>query len=633
MKLEGAPTPIRGDRVEPLAVEVAADLAARAKAVGQLRSVDVKALEELADRYVRDVLSNNTIFGGQRLAPMTMLEIDLGAARRGSAPKPAEEEQLGASLARRVAGAGMELAKLWADGLVHEREVAPLKQVLGTLDTILEMKEDRRLAMAGRDVSPKIEAAFQELSAMAQAARSQLTKLEARLDARDLRALEERLADPTPIYKTVDPVALGRAGLDLSDLRRYQPGDLVVLGSEGRSVKLGIVAGEEDGKLRVATTSGGARQLRLVDAEALARDNPLKIGDHVELDGRQLWVRPSPSKGVVAEERDGIQLRSVDVGELAKALAAQVARGAMEAGVPGRAGPPEPKAQIFVAAGAVTNDVERLASRVAGGAAISSLGPASALNDDAIVLATLRRPGGGEVIVAGVADELGGAPRGVKGGASAKAAELLLAAGEEVARGRAPSRDALARVVREADAAVAGTGLTTLTGAILEPAPKGGLDAQLVHVGDSIAWRFSSRGRLLDQTTEHNLGRAAADASGDPNANPGLSMRMSRALGDNASGRAEEKRLHLDPGDFLVFVTHGVSQANLRAQQKAAGSDSKFSVFHSDLTAKHVGALVAQATSAEDAARRIREYTLGQMVAGDGRPENNLSVVVVEAPR
>ena len=124
------------------------------------------------------------------------------------------------------------------------------------------------------------------------------------------------------------------------------------------------------------------------------------------------------------------------------------------------------------------------------------------------------------------------------------------------------------------------------------------------------------------------------DAGANPNDNESLYHSLEApdaactALLLERGAEPDLQRWRVETGDFLVLVSDGVGDAHLQAQRESLEAGEGWKEHHSTVTRRAIGEIIQVASSAEDAAARIRDFALGQMVDGRGK-KDNVSVVVL----
>jgi serine/threonine protein phosphatase PrpC len=436
-----------------------------------------------------------------------------------------------------------------------------------------------------------------------------------------VRELARRL-DQAPSYRTLELVRFGRAA-ELDAPERFAQGDLVRVPRTAGHCSLGVVAyidpGTHVASVIVRSGERGRPSLKDLDLATLARANPLHIGDYVVLDGSPFWVTGLDADGelvVVAREGQPVdprelraRLEGVIAGEHEQTLqltapAATVptdlatlrARERMD----GRTGAYVPIERILdggavaglIAGTGETDTVFGLKSPLAEAAVHTDRGRNyKAWNEDG---AALFADGAGRLFV-GVFDQAGGEGAQVeRGAASALAAEVFFHAMRAVAEaggGTDEAEAALHDAAHRGHEALLARGrgeVTTFLGAMVDAG-----EARVVNVGDSAALHLDPRGRLIAATVPEGLGRILLQ---------GLGMLKKRHI------EPRTYRWSLSRGDYLVFGSDGLFDARLDRES--------------------IGRLIAEAGSAADATRRLRDVVRARMASREAKPDNLTALVI-----
>jgi serine/threonine protein phosphatase PrpC len=440
--------------------------------------------------------------------------------------------------------------------------------------------------------------------------------------------LENRLAQE-PEYR---PVVLARLmhPTQIAAASRYQVGDLIRVPRTGGHFSLGLVTERKDsGELvvQVHSQKSGKPSIKELDAVAVAKANPLKIGDFFELEGVSFWITGIDDEGEfvvltdTGERVDPAEFRqrleaaivALDAADTVQMSASELRKardGAKERAPttplplarPMDGSPYVPIESIFDASSATgliagnkeTDTVYGLVSPMAGAALHTDRGHNyKSWNEDGGALFADRR---GRLYV-GVFDQAGGEGSDANhlGAASAVAAQALFDQMRESARadhGPEEALEALAQAALRAHRAILARGhgeVSTFVAARIDET-----DALIVNVGDSGAMHFDAQGVLLDRTQPQGVGRILLEGLG-----------MTR---ENRDPQQESYRWLIAPGHHLVFGSDGLL-------------DSK-------LDPKEIGQMVRSAPSAAQATRMLRDEVRERMRTKTGKPDN-LTVLVV----
>lgn len=440
--------------------------------------------------------------------------------------------------------------------------------------------------------------------------------------------LELKLAE-APEYRPVALATLMHPS-QLAAASRYQVGDLIRVPRTGGHYSLGLVTERRDNGdlvVQVHSQRSGKPSIKDLDAVAVAKANPLKIGDFFELEGVGFWVSGIDEVGELVvltasgervdpkEFRQRLEtaiaaLDGADTVQMSASELRKVHGGARERAPttpiplarPLDDRPYVPIESIFEANSATgliagnkeTDTVYGLVSPVAGAALHTDKGHNyKSWNEDGGALFADRR---GRLYV-GVFDQAGGEGSDDEhlGAASAMAAQALfdeMKASARADHGPEEALAALAKAALRAHRAILSRGLgevSTFIAARIDEA-----DALVVNVGDSGAMHFDPQGRLLSRTQAQGIGRILLEGLG-----------MTR---DDRDPQHESYRWSVSPGQYLVFGSDGLLDSRLSPEE--------------------IGQMVAEAGSARDATRRLRDEVRTRMREKTGKPDN-LTVLVV----
>lgn len=440
--------------------------------------------------------------------------------------------------------------------------------------------------------------------------------------------LENKLAQepeyrPVAISSLMHPSQLGAAS-------RYQLGDLIRVPRTGGHYSLGLVTDRRDNGdlvVQVHSQRSGKPSVKELDGVAVAKANPLKIGDYFQLEGVGFWVTGIDETGELVvlsgsgervdprefRARLEVAITSLDGADTVQMSASELRR--VQAGVRERAPTtPLPLARPLderpyvpiesileanastglIAGNKETDTVYGLVSPVAGAALHTDRGHNyKSWNEDGGALFADRR---GRLYV-GVFDQAGGEGSDDQqlGAASAVAAQALfdeMKASARADHGPEEALGALASAALQAHRAILSRGLGEVSTFIAARVDEH--DALVVNVGDSGAMHFDAQGGLLARTQAQGIGRILLEGLG-----------MTR---EDRDPQYESYRWSVKPGQNLVFGTDGLL-------------DSK-------LTPEEIGRMVAGAATAAEATRRLRDEVRTRMRDKTGKPDN-LTVLVV----
>ncbi len=647
MKVDkSGPTPVRGEDAPALSVESSKVLSAGAKALSQ-----PEMLVDL-DHYLKVLAKNDA-----KQLPGSLARIKPPKKGGSAAFSKAISDSLVSSLAI--------MSSIYADGFVTEHEMVSLGKVSRQLGDVLALREDGAFEMLSKPMRQRLEhLLFSPLEGLIKSAKADNHEVLRALEHRDLAAFSERISGPTK-FETVnlDAVLSAGEGASLQHSGRYGNGDVLLVARSDGSTVLGVVVGREpEGDLRVEVAAGESLAFRTVDETALRATNPLKIGDYIaDFEGKEFWVKASAQGALRGASRD---TQTGAVAELdakaVRALARRLDKATRAARAEGRstlgfgsgpvpaaktkskaeskAGAKTEAALMLRAGGAETPKVQTLERASAQGGLFTNRGPNkkehgveyAKYNEDAALLGVVKGPKG-DVWVAGAFDQAGGMGKipGQTGAASRIAAEHLLDVAAQVAKGASP-KTALKEAVEKAHADVRALNeqhgveaITTVASGVVV-----GSRAFVVNTGDSQVYQYSKNGKLKAMTLAHNLGDEMIRKTGDVNSGLKVANIVTSALG--IEGEAPKIDLYewkLAPGDYLVFVSDGVSDANYYAQLAAHKTKKKWTQSGGDKVAEDLGQLLKKGPSAEAATEAIRDYALSQMKNDLGKPDNTTVVV------
>lgn len=429
-----------------------------------------------------------------------------------------------------------------------------------------------------------------------------------------------------PKYRTLDLSRIEDAGA-LSDLKRYQLGDLIRVPRTGQRASVGVVVGAQpNGDLRIEVqTHAGRAGLKEMNAAQVAEMNPLKIGDYFEFRGRPFWVYGVDGQGelvvlnqagqrveayalrreIEAELEMGLEqtvrLSSLDFANTSKD--SRTPTGPLPISRPLDKIPYVPIESILeadtlhglIAGNKETDTVYGLKSPVAGAALHTNKGHNyKEWNEDGGALFADRQ---GRLFL-GVFDQAGGegSDKNARGAASAIAAQALFDRMKVVADSKGDADSAargLIAAALDAHQAILARGLrevTTYVGAMIDLT-----EAVIVNLGDSGAMHFGATGQHLRSTEEQGIGNILLEGLG-------------KYYGPGKGPDCKTYRWPIAKGEYLVFGSDGLLDAKL--------------------TREEIGAIIAKAGSAADATRALRDIVSQRMKVKAGKPDN-LTILVV----
>lgn len=440
--------------------------------------------------------------------------------------------------------------------------------------------------------------------------------------------LEHKLAQE-PEYR---PVALSSLmhPTQLAAASRYRVGDLIRVPRTGGHYSLGLVTERKDNGdlvVQVHSQRSGKPSVKELDGVAVAKANPLKIGDFFRLEGVSFWVtgidesgelvvlsgsgeRVDPREFRERLERAILELDGADTVQMSASELRKVQAGLRERAPttpiplarPLDERPYVPIESIFeansstglIAGNKETDTVYGLVSPVAGAALHTDRGHNyKSWNEDGGALFADRR---GRLYV-GVFDQAGGEGSDDQhlGAASAVAAQALfdeMKASAKAEHGPDEALRALANAALRAHRAILSRGLgevSTFVAARIDPS-----DALVVNVGDSGAMHFDAQGALLARTQAQGIGRILLEGLG-----------MTR---EDRDPQYESYRWAVKPGHNLVFGSDGLLDSRLSPEE--------------------IGGMVVGAATAAEATRKLRDEVRTRMRDKTGKPDN-LTVLVV----
>jgi serine/threonine protein phosphatase PrpC len=613
------PSPVRGELARQAEVPVSA---ADQQALAKLRKVPASDIDELQS-----------------------------AARRAE-PLLAPAAHLGAPVEHAFRSVVQGLAAIYEDGRVVEGEVAALNRALKAISRVLNLDDPQVMGRLPAGVADRLrEQLIAPLQTLRMTGLGQLNGVMGQVDARDRAALHVRLGAAVE-YR---PLRMDEL-LTVDGAERYLPGDRVAVRRSSGELSLGVVTGRDPDGLRVEVLAGGQVGLRTLSDEEVLAENPLKIGDYLPdargqagwdfatgqpKKGMEVWVTGVDDRGqFTGVARDGE--RTVALGPNQLRRIAERLNGELEASRAPSVAPPPPAvptapAQVVMRAGNVeSNGVEGVRGQSAQGALFTSKGIDYAdYNEDAALLEVIPSARGrAEAIVAGAFDQAGGMGKlPEQGMASRVAAEHFQTAARKIAAGEVSPQEGLRQGFLAAHEAVHGLNVqaqmahkpavTTIAAGVIQAGK-----AYLANTGDSQVLLYDSSGRLKAQTETHNYADVLAKATGDPNAGLHMANIIMSSVGGAEPPQVDLSEWPVTAGDYLVFISDGVCDANLPAQKRALKEGRPWTQSNSEVTARALGQLLSGATSAEDATRLVSSYALDQMKAGHGKADNIAAVVV-----
>ncbi len=652
------PSPVRGEAAPPVTVKAGLEQAA-ATAVAHGLGINKSDI----DAFVAALSAGGNIPRGGSILP-SMDRLARQAPKPGSPQAREAVSAASAELQQVVTENAGKLAALYKDGLVHESELMPLRTVGHALRRVMSMRDDMALAMLPRDVRQRLEQnLFGPLGGLSSVAKSQESQLFEGMEMRDKAALRERLAEPTA-YRSLDLVGRSTGGNkeSLSGTDRYKPGDKIAVPRSDGSTSLGVVVGTLDKDLRVEMLErDGSFLLKNLSVAEVVQNNPLKIGDYIRLGDREIWVTGLGADGKLAgraaEKGVVCDLDHRDLQKLSSQLSDQI--------IAKRFAPPPPQvipvvipvvtpvvaaqpsgvsgvtaASVSRTGGAESVAVESVKGKTASGALFSSKGPNKAdhgvayadYNEDAAVLGVIPGSAGkAETVFAGAFDQAGGMGKvpGQTGAASRIAAEAFEAAAQAVGKGADPEkalRDAASSAdtkIKKINGEYGIEAITTMAAGFISNG-----EAVVLNVGDSKVYHFGPDGKLKNETKAHNLGDMMAEMSGNPNDGLRQSNIVTESLGQkDGVSKPDIYRWKVGPGDYLLYTSDGIADANLSAQKKDVAAGKPWARHNQAVTAGELGAIVAKKTP-EAATQAVMDYALGNMKEGKAKPDNTTAVVV-----
>lgn len=621
------PSPVRGEQA-PLATTVGGKQHAELVAEQKLKGVD---------------LGDVDVFLAQRAGKTQKqgLMPSLQALLSGKEAPASHEAQ---SVQQSVQQAVGTLTAVYADGLVTEAEIAALSRAQSRLSSVLQLADKSVLQMLPRDVRERLETRlFEPLQVLVSAAGRRADRVMAEVAGRDEEALRERLLQPAqPSFTAVSlhAVATGTSPLPSSS-SRYGVGDVIGVPRSDGGVSLGVVTGRDPDGLRVEVLDAhGHLGLKKLDETSVARANPFKIGDVIDVEGGRAWITGvGPHGKLEATVQDQRGVRRVGgavppshpdhswIDSVSKSFL-DIVHAAPVKAVQSPSTTPVRSAVKVVAGGDETSTPETLKGTIAEAALFTYRGIGyKDYNEDAAVIGTAAGKDGKEIFFAGAFDQaggMGGVP-GQTGAASKAAAQRFQEAIAAIAQG-SDAGVALQRAGQAAHDDVNSFGVgaaTTFAGGVVVNG-----HAVVVNCGDSGVLLVDKHGRIKAATEAHNLGDSLAKQSGDPNAGLNVANVITSCLGGDAAPQLDVYRWPVEKGDRLVFVSDGVLDANLGAQKADFKAGKPWQETAGDVTARDIGRIVGGAASTQAASQGLIDYARAQVESGRGKRDNVTAVVV-----
>lgn len=604
-------TPVRGDRVPDVGTAVEPKAAAALKTLGTASLLDLDAFVA-ARASVR----------GPSLPPSLQALL--------KPPSPAAPNDPGTPLRTKFTQLFSELVQVFADGYVTESEIGKLAGAMHNISAILGLKDASALQMLPTDVRNRMEQfVFEPLEQLMGPLTGARNALFDQLQGRDGVALHEKLANPSVnSYRSLPlhDIAAGKASVAGPD--RYQVGDFVAVRRSSGDLTLGVVTGKDPDGLRVEVSSDGNLGLRTISAGDLLKENLLRIGDFVELDGKQIWVTGLGKNGSLAlcESDANARVQIIDNPAAIVALQQRVLQEVKALRAPAQS----PAQEILRAGGAETVAPETMKSRTATGAVITNRGFGYVdYNEDAAALGVLASTHvkSGEVVYAGAFDQAGGMGHSSKTGAASElAAHRLVEAARAIAHGGDPVA-LLDKAARGAHEDVKGLGVRAATtfaaGVIVDG------NAYVANCGDSMVLHYGTEGKIKNQTQSHNLQEELARRSGNPNSGLNYSNVITSCLGGPDDPTIDSYCWPVGKGDTLVFISDGVADGMLGAHKRDVAAGKPWLKGNGEVTADEIGKMVAKSGgSAEKVTTEVVAWALANMENGKGKPDNTTAVAV-----
>lgn len=302
------PTPVKGEAAPQVSTPAGTANVAEQTAAQKIQQVVQGVGVDVLDAFLK---------ARQGKPPERGLLPSLARLFAGAPAPSAEALQLQSKLSASM----QSLGAIYADGLVTEGELTHLHAARSQIRSVLQLADPAVLQMLPKDVREKLQNNLLEpLSVLEQAAGRRANRVYAQVQQRDDGALRERLAEQ-PTYRHLDVNALKQTNTAAFALSRYTPGDHVAVPRSDGSVQKGVVVGHENGALRVEVLDPqtGALALKNLTQADVARANPLKIGDYLELPGLKLWITDAGPGGVKGKvQNTNGHVSDVDAGKIAQ---------------------------------------------------------------------------------------------------------------------------------------------------------------------------------------------------------------------------------------------------------------------------------------------------------------------------
>jgi hypothetical protein len=308
------PSPVRGERAPDVKVP------SKSPATSHMATHLQHATEAGVSKFVQDARAQKA---GAFLATPGAQALVPDALKNGSAARAVDT--LAAHIDPKLREGLAALTSVYADGLVEESEVAALGKARTALGDVLRMRDHPALDMLDGTARAALEDhLFEPLTILDRAASSDLSSVLKGVSRRDREALRERITqveqNGQPAgYRRLDVAALqaGTAGHSLAGLDRYGVGDLIAVPRSGGGSSLGVVTGLDDDGLRVEVLRQGQVGMKKLSAEQVEKQNPLKLGDYISAQGREVWITGTgPDGRLVGTERRGTDVRRMSADEV-----------------------------------------------------------------------------------------------------------------------------------------------------------------------------------------------------------------------------------------------------------------------------------------------------------------------------
>jgi serine/threonine protein phosphatase PrpC len=628
------PSPVRGEAAQESRVPVEAK---QLGALEQLKHVDGAAVDKYLES-AQEMLSRGILRGPMQGADAPILAPPPGSG--AVSPGSAKVQQL-------LDGVLEGMGKIATDGFVSEGEINALGAVQDKLGAALELQSSQLLLMLPDDVVKSLEAnLFGPMSTLLDGAHQQQSALFADITDRDQAALKQRLGglDAPGGKKRLTQDGVLNLGLfrqlDAPDLgppeQRAEIGDLVAIGRSGGRGDMGVIVGKDDDGVSVEVLTGdGQLGMKRMNYDEYAQRNPIKLGATFNHEGKEFYVHGLDDEGRVRAR--GFDARGRAAEELDATALAQLA------GVLGKQTAAEtlPSKSVVAAGGAEVIQPATVKGKTAEGGLFTSRGPNEAehgvsykdYNEDAAVLGVVPgKRGKAETFYAGAFDQAGGMGHSsATGAASQAAAQAFERAAVRVGQGGDVKQELLQghqEAIDEVAKLNEGMGtpmMTTVASGIIQ-----GGKAHVIACGDAQAMLFSKDGTLKAHTTPHNYHEEMYQQTGDVNAGLRWANGITRSVGgdDPAFQKPDLYEWDVKPGDYLLFLSDGVTDANLQAQKDAARTDHPFTRMNGELTEEQLGEVLRGSKGAEDATANVAKFALDHVVSGAGKPDNTTAVVV-----